>query len=73
MSKVKQQQMMEQEKEFELDLSYAEWLEDNIQEPSEEEIIEMAIDVLSPYTFNNFYLYVSSVNNIEYLPKPKGA
>ena len=36
--KVKDQMIKQQEEEFELDLSYQEWLRDNLQEPSELEI-----------------------------------
>ena len=73
MSKLSEHYLQLEQEEFELDLSYAEWLEDNIGEPSEKEMTEMARDVLYPYTSNNLHLYVSSVNNIEYLPRPKGA
>ena len=71
MGKVKSQMMQEQEEEFELDLSYGEWLMENESEPSAVEIMDMARDVLSPATFSQMYNYLYSANNTEY--KPQGA
>ena len=68
MSKVKEQMLRQQEEEFELDISYAEWLRDN-QEPSETEISKMAKEFLEPYNLESFYLFMFSMNNVGYRPK----
>ncbi|WP_373034911.1 hypothetical protein [Sulfurimonas sp.] len=71
MALVKNQLMKEQEEEFEQELSYQEWLRDNMQESSELEITRMAKEFLEPYTIENFFLYVFSMNNVEYIPTTK--
>ena len=68
MGRVKNQLMLEQEKEFELELSYQEWLRDNSSEPSESEIIDMAREMLSPSTFQEMLWYLVSANNPDYRP-----
>jgi hypothetical protein len=68
MGRVKNQLMMEQEQEFELELSYQEWLRDNSSEPSELEIIDMAREMLSPSTFQEMLWHVISANNPDYRP-----
>ena len=42
MAQVKNQMMQEQEQEFELELSYQEYLQENYSEPTGLEIMEMA-------------------------------
>lgn len=69
MGRIKEQMLLEQEQEYELDLSYAEWLRDNTQESTELDINRMAKEYMEPYNLENFYLYVFSVNNVEYMPK----
>lgn len=74
MGRVKNQLVLEQEQEFELELSYQEWLRDNSSEPSESEIIDMAREMLSPSTFHEMLWYLVSANNIGYRPtSDKGA
>ncbi len=68
MSGVKNQLMLNQDKEFELELSYQEWLRDNSSESSAVDIIEMAREMLSPSTFHEMLWHVVSANNIEYRP-----
>ena len=60
--RVKEQMIKFQEEEFELNLSYAEWLKDNVQEPS-----KMAKEY--SYSLSSFYLFVFSMNNVGYRPK----
>lgn len=67
MARVKEQMVLDADNEFGLELSYQEWLRDNYSEPSEEELKLMARAILAPYTNNNLFLYVYSVNNIEYV------
>ena len=69
MSRVKDQMEQEKQDEFELDLSYQEWLRDNLMEPSESEINEMEEDFLSKSS-NRCNHIVSDValNNTDYNP-----
>ncbi len=68
MAQVKNQMMQEQEQEFELALSYQEYLQEKHSEPTELEIMEMAKEMLSPSTFSQLFWYVFAVNNTEYRP-----
>ncbi len=69
MSKVKEQMMHEQEQEFELELSYQEWLRDNESEVSESELDEMEHDFQKkPYPTGNRIITQSSLNNSNYNP-----
>jgi len=69
MSKSSENYMQKQEKEFELDLSYQEWLRDNTQEPSENELDEMEQDLLNKSCFlSNQIITHQAVNNTNYNP-----
>lgn len=69
MSKVKEQMVQEQQDEFELELSYQEWLRDNIDEPSEDELNEMEHDLINkPYFVSNRIITHKSLNNPKYNP-----
>ena len=69
MSKVKEHYMKMQEQEFELDLSYQEWLRENLQEPSESEINEMEEEFLwKPSNRCNRILSDIALNNTDYNP-----
>jgi len=58
-----------QEQEFELELSYQEWLRDNTQEPSESELDEMEQDLLNKSCFlSNQIITHQSSNNTNYNP-----
>lgn len=70
MSKIKEQMMQEQEEEFELELSYQEWLRDNIDEPSESELDEMEQDFLTKSNFaRNRIITQRPLNNTNYYPR----
>ena len=70
MSKVKEQMMHEQEQEFELELSYQEWLRDNENEPTEKELDEMEHDYLKqPYFVSNRIITQKALNNSNYIPQ----
>jgi len=69
MSKVKEHYMQQLQDEFELDLSYQEWLMENIQEPSEIELNEMEHDFLTkPHFVSNRIITHKSLNNSNYNP-----
>lgn len=70
MSKIKEHLMLLQEQEFELELSYQEWLRDNFSEPSEKELDEMEQDFkLKPHFVSNRIITQQHLNNINYTPK----
>jgi hypothetical protein len=70
MGKVKSQMMIEEEQEFELELSYQEWLRDNTSEPSENELNEMEQDFLQkPHFVSNQIITHRPLNNPNYNPK----
>lgn len=69
MSKVKEQMMHEQEQEFEFELSYQEWLRDNIAEPTSNELDEMEQDLLNKSHFcKNRIITQQPLNNTNYYP-----
>ena len=69
MSKLSEHYMQERENEFELELSYQEWLRDNIEEPTGVELDEMEIDFLTKPTFaENRIITQSPLNNSNYNP-----
>ena len=68
MGRVKSQMVLEQEREYALDLSYQEWLRDSSSEPSELEIIDMAREMLSPSMFQEMLWHVLAANNPDYRP-----
>ena len=69
MSKVKDKYLQDKELEFELELSYQEWLRDNFSEPSESEINEMEQDyIMKPYYRANRILSERALNNTDYCP-----
>ena len=69
MSKLSEHYMQEQAKEFELELSYQEWLLDNITEPNESELDEMEQDLLNKSCFlSNQIITHQAVNNTNYNP-----
>ena len=63
MGKVKEHMLFQLEQEFEDELSYQEYIEE---EYRQEELRETAKKILAPYYNENFYLYVCSVNDVEY-------
>ena len=68
MSKVKDLYMRQQEEEFELDLSYQEWLRDNLLEPSDDELNEMEEDFIKSSNRCNHILSDIALNNTDYNP-----
>lgn len=66
MGRVKEQMMILQEQEFAEELSYQEYLEEESNEPSGIEIMDMAREMLSPATFSEMFKYVYSCNNVGY-------
>lgn len=69
MSKVKQMHMKQLEDEFELELSYKEWLRDNFSEPDDTELDEMEQDFkLKPHFGKNRIIATRSLNNPNYNP-----
>lgn len=68
MSKIKNQLMMQQQQEFELELSYREYLQENHGEPTGLEIMAMAKEMFSPSTFSEMFWYVFATNNANYRP-----
>ena len=70
MSKLSEHYLQLQQEEWELDLSYAEWLRDNIEEPSEEELNKMEQDLSNKSHFvSNLIITQQHLNNINYTPK----
>jgi len=70
MSRLSEHYLQLQQEEWELDLSYAEWLRDNIEEPSEEELNKMEQDLLNKSHFvSNRIIAHKHLNNINYTPK----
>ena len=71
MSKVKEHYMQEQQEEFELELSYQEWLRDNITEPSECELDEMEQDYLLKQSHFDKDRIIThrALNNTDYSPR----
>jgi len=70
MSKLSEHYLQIQEQEFELELSYQEWLRDNIQEPTSDELDEMEISFLTkPTTVKNRSIAQTSLNNTNYYPR----
>ena len=70
MSRLSEHYLQLQQEEWELDLSYAEWLRDNVTEPSEEELNEMEQDLLNkPHFVSNRIITQQHLNNITYGPK----
>ena len=70
MSRVSEHYLQLQQEEWELDLSYAEWLRDNVDEPSEDELNEMEQDFLQkPHFVSNRIITHQCLNNINYSPK----
>ena len=72
MSKVKEKFTQENIKEFELNLSYQEWLRDNFNQPSEDEINMMEQDCNKSNCINNQIIVTKPLNNEAYNPL-KGA
>jgi len=69
MSKLLEHYLQEQENEFELELSYQEWIRDNIQEPSESELDEMEHDFSTkPHFVSNRIITHRPLNNTDYQP-----
>ena len=57
------------EDDFELDLSYQEWLMDNFSEPSEAELDEMEEDFNKSSAVKNRIIAQKPLNNYNYEPK----
>ena len=69
MSKLSEHYMQVQEQEFELELSYKEWLRDNIAEPTSVELDEMEQDFITkPHFVSNRIIAQQHLNNINYNP-----
>jgi len=69
MSKVKEAYVKQLESEFELELSYNEWLRDNYSEPSGDELDEMEEDFKKSSTEENRIIAHKPLNNLDYYPK----
>jgi len=69
MSKIKEQMILEQEQEFELELSYQEYLRDNTDEPTENELDEMEVALNKKhYSAENRIITQTPLNNIDFNP-----
>ena len=69
MSKMSENHMQIQQQEFELELSYQEWLMENTTELSGDELDEMEHDFLTkPYYDKNRIITHSPLNNTNYNP-----
>jgi len=69
MSKVKEAYVKQLENDFELELSYQEWLRDNFSQPDESEVNEMEHDYFKqPYYRKNRIIPTRSLNNPNYDP-----
>ena len=68
MSKVKEAYVKQLEDDFELELSYQEWLRDNFSEPDVSEVNEMEQDFLKPYYVKNRIITTRPLNNPNYDP-----
>lgn len=69
MSKVKEQMIQEQQDEFELELSYQEYLRDNRDKPNEDELNEMEHDCITqPYFGKSRIIAQKPLNNANYNP-----
>jgi len=70
MNKIKDGLMKQQEEEFELELSYQEWLRDNFSEPSECELNKMEQDFLQkPHYLSSRIITHKALNNTFYIEK----
>ena len=67
--KVKEFHYQQLENDFELDLSYQEWLMDNYSEPSEAELDEMEEDYQKSSSGSNQIIAQKPLNNYNYEPK----
>jgi len=67
--KVKEFHYQQIEDDFELDLSYQEWLRDNFSEPSEVELDEMEEEFRNSSTEQNRIIAQKPLNNYNYEPK----
>ena len=69
MSKISESYLQDQQQEFELELSYQEWLMDNTIEPSGDDLDEMEHDFLTkPYFGKNRIITQRPLNNTNYNP-----
>ena len=67
--KVKEFHYQQLENDFELDLSYQEWLMENYSEPSEAELDEMEEEFRNSSTEQNRIIAQKPLNNYNYKPK----
>ena len=67
--KVKEFYMKQIQDDFELDLSYQEWLMENYSEPSENELDEMEEEFRNSSTEQNRIIAHKPLNNYNYKPK----
>lgn len=67
--KVKELFIRQLEDEFELELSYQEWLRDNFSEPDENELNEMNKDLNKPSFVSNQIIAHKPLNKTNYNPK----
>lgn len=68
MPKLSEHYLQVQEQEFELELSYQEWLRDNVTEPSEDELNEMEEEFSNSSTLSNRIITHKPLNNKHYYP-----
>jgi len=66
--KLKETHLSEIQREFELDLSYNEWLRDNYFEPSEKELQEMEEEFANFSVLREHTVALKPSNNINYRP-----
>lgn len=66
MPKLSEHYLQVQEQEFELELSYQEWLRDNVTEPSEDELNEMEEEFSNSSTLSNRIITHKPLNNKHY-------
>ena len=67
--KVKESYMRQLDNEFELELSYQEWLRDNFSEITGKELDEMEEDSKKSSTGKNHIIALESLNNLDYNPE----
>jgi len=70
MSKIKDALLMQEQKEFEIDFGYEEWLYENkVQQLSLSDVNKMEEDLNKPSTVSNHILSEVALNNANYNPQ----
>ena len=70
MSKIKDALLMQEQKEFEIDFGYEEWLYENkVQQLSVSDVNKMEEELVNPSTVSNHILSEVALNNANYNPQ----